>query len=198
LFRDRKAVGTHLLIAAGYVIVLYYTLYMLVRTLFFPHWPAPLPDREWIRLAFLILLVVMVHRLLQRAIATTRIYGPLHGLLAVPRQVWSNLVNIRASVRATRQFLRAEWAGASVAWDKTHHHVPQIATTNGGRRRVGEILRGWGEITASQLQQALEAQLTSRRRIGEELIEQGFISRSQLVRALRGQADEELPYSTRG
>jgi bacteriophage N4 adsorption protein B len=197
LFRDRKPVVTNMLIALGYLLVLYVIAYLGLRMLFFPHWPAPLPEREWVRIGFMILLFVMFHRLLQRAIATGRIYGFGQALLAMPRQVWSNLLSIWATFRATRQFMAAEISGAPIAWDKTQHAVPEIAAANNGHRRIGDILRGWGEVTASEVERALQSQRRSGRRLGEELIRLGCITRPQLVRALRVQmGEEELPYST--
>lgn len=196
LFRDRKAIFTNVLVAVGYLFVLYVVSHELLRYFRFPHWPPPIPDLWWIRTGLFITLLIMLHRLLQRGIATTRVYGVLQGIASVPRQVWSNLINAWATLRAARQFLAAEWTGVEIAWDKTKQRVPLLARSN-GRRRLGEILRGWGHLTASQLEHCLESQRHTGRRIGAELIERGFISTTQLVRALRAQeGDEDLPYST--
>jgi hypothetical protein len=70
--------------------------------------------------------VLMVNRLVQRCIATTRIYGFGEGLLSMPRAVWSNFINFFATMRALGLFFRGARHHAAVAWEKTDHAFPQV------------------------------------------------------------------------
>lgn len=58
--------------------------------------------------------------------------------------------------------------------------------------RLGQILVSKGLISAAQLDQAIQLQLTNGLRLGETLIAQGWISERQLSRALKKQSNLRL------
>jgi type IV pilus assembly protein PilB len=55
------------------------------------------------------------------------------------------------------------------------------------RKRLGEILAGWGNITADQAEKAAAAGKSSGKRIGEALIELGFAKDEHVAKALASQ-----------
>ncbi len=61
---------------------------------------------------------------MERAFWVQRIYGWAQALLSAPRLVWGNLINIAATIRAFRQWLKARMTGKLVQWDKTEHVYP--------------------------------------------------------------------------
>jgi adsorption protein B len=128
LLHDRKGPVSYAIMLAGYVFALYLIGHFVVRKAMHPEWNTVLPNTSAVGVAITIGTLLMIHRLLERAIATTRIYGIRQGLLAIPRQPWSNFINLVATFRAARQFVRAERAGTAVAWDKTEHYVPGVVT----------------------------------------------------------------------
>jgi len=65
-------------------------------------------------------LVALVCRLAARALFTAREFGPIQGLLAVPRVIVSNTVAIVAARRALFAYIRT-LKGARAAWEKTEH-----------------------------------------------------------------------------
>ena len=65
-------------------------------------------------------LAALVWRLAARALFTTREFGAVEGLLAIPRVVVSNTVAIVAARRAWFAYARS-LRGDRVAWDKTEH-----------------------------------------------------------------------------
>ena len=59
------------------------------------------------------------------------------------------------------------------------------------RRKLGEILQGWGLVNDEQIAQALKVAQGSRKRIGEVLIELDFVSESDVAKALANQFNME-------
>jgi type IV pilus assembly protein PilB len=55
------------------------------------------------------------------------------------------------------------------------------------RKKIGEILVGWGLITQAQLDEALTKSKASGKRIGETLVELGFAKDDQIAKALANQ-----------
>ena len=59
------------------------------------------------------------------------------------------------------------------------------------RRKIGEILKGWGVINDHQLNQALQQGESSGQRVGEVLVELGFIQETEVAKAIAEQFDME-------
>jgi adsorption protein B len=66
----------------------------------------------------------LINRIFHRIYFTTMIYGALHGALAVPRLLVSNLINYFAASRAIAIFIDSRLTGRKVTWDKTAHSFP--------------------------------------------------------------------------
>ena len=69
-------------------------------------------------------------------------------LLALPRQVWSNVVNFGATSRAMRLWARHLWTGRPIAWDKTGHVFPSEAELR--------LRRGLPDDVPTEIRQARE------------------------------------------
>lgn len=132
--------------------------------------------------------LLLLNRLFQRAWFVTRFYGIGEGLLSAPRMMWSNFVNFFANLRALRQVMEMG-DSRRVAWDKTTHEFPAIATP--ARTPLGQRLVAKGLITDEQLQQAITSPV--RRRLGRELLLRGWLNSEQLVATLAEQLD--LPWA---
>ncbi|MFG0322934.1 cyclic di-3',5'-guanylate-activated glycosyltransferase NrfB [Pseudomonas sp. zjy_15] len=132
--------------------------------------------------------LLLLNRLFQRAWFVTRFYGIGEGLLSAPRMMWSNFVNFFANLRALRQVMEMG-DSRRVAWDKTTHEFPAIATP--ARTPLGQRLVAKGLITDEQLQQAITSPI--RRRLGRELLLRGWLNSEQLVATLAEQLD--LPWA---
>ena len=59
------------------------------------------------------------------------------------------------------------------------------------RRKLGEILQGWGLVTDEQIANAMKMAEGSRKRIGEVLIELDYVSESDVAKALANQFNME-------
>ena len=65
-------------------------------------------------------------RLLVRALFTTHAYGPVEGLMALPRALVGNVINAAAAWVALGRYLGA-LRGTPLAWDKTSHRFPGVS-----------------------------------------------------------------------
>ena len=55
------------------------------------------------------------------------------------------------------------------------------------RKKLGEILVGWGVVTKDQVKQAGSAAKSAGKRLGEVMVEQGFATEGQITKALANQ-----------
>lgn len=132
LFHDRKAAWTYPLVLVGYVFLATLLIYTFVRTTFDLGPPLYLiPEGSWVWWTLIALSVLMLNRLLQRAIAVGRVYGPGHAVASIVRQPWDNVLNIGAVFRAYREVMRSRRDGTPPAWDKTTHTVPAATLQHG-------------------------------------------------------------------
>ena len=181
LFHDRKTPWAFTIVAAGYLFAAGVIAWELARRNYLTALPPALPSNAWVTWAFTIGPVLLANRLLQRAVATTRVYGLGAGLLAIPRAPWANVVGMTAAARAAYQFTRARRRREALAWDKTEHTVPLVVAT---RMRLGELLIQMGALTEAQLVLALREQARGGQRVGEVMVRLGFITEDELAAAL--------------
>ena len=124
LFHDRKAPWANTMVLLGY---LFLAVLILAPLLGLADRETLLPETGWTWPVLIGLGLLMLNRLLQRAIAVGRVYGVPHAVLSVLRQPWDNVINIAATYRASRQFVQSVRSGRAPAWDKTQHVVPKAA-----------------------------------------------------------------------
>jgi len=127
--RDRRGPLAALLLTAAYILIVMEGLALLLRNLgLLP--AVALPGD--LRMILWLNLLALGWRLAARAVFTTREYGIVQGMMAMPRVFVSNFIAIFAARRAIAQYIRSLLSGQTAAWDKTDHHDhPAMAT---GRR----------------------------------------------------------------
>jgi bacteriophage N4 adsorption protein B len=183
LAHDRRGPLGYLVVLFGYLLVLALVSYTWVRAFYNPDLP-PILQHPAFGVLFFVGLFIMGNRLLQRAIAVNRFYGPGQALLAVFRTPFSNLVNMVAAFRAAWRYWYSQATGKPMTWDKTAHAIPPVVAR---QMRLGERLVLAGRITPQQLMLALGAQRQSpSRQIGQILVDQGAVSERDLRSALEG------------
>ena len=128
LFRDRKSIFTAQLSIAAYFILLN-ILFVWFIEWFNPegyHYP-PLVRRGEI-LEYLLWgnLFFLMSRILHRMYFTYQIYGTLAALLSLPRQLWGNVMNFLASLRAIYLYSNHLLFDTPLVWDKTDHMFPDL------------------------------------------------------------------------
>ncbi|SNY49018.1 adsorption protein B [Arsukibacterium tuosuense] len=133
-------------------------------------------------------LVFFLNRILQRMIFVRRYYGIVQAFLSVPRQLWGNIINFFANVRAIRQVVQYG-DPRRVAWDKTQHQYPTVSERSLGSS-LGSILMQQGVIRTDQLNTALEHRVRGER-LGQAMLRLELISPVQLAEALALQASTE-------
>jgi adsorption protein B len=186
LVRDRKAPFTNVANILGYVVVLaILALWAAPRI-----WPGsyrypPLVERGGL-LWYLVLVATffLLVRLVQRVAFVGRLYGARQALLSVPRQLWGNVINFCASIRALWLFGRFVVLKEPIGWDKTAHQFPSEAQLQSFRRRLGDLLLEKRYVTLSQLDEALQRQEEEGRPLGRVLLEMGLVEEDSIVQVL--------------
>lgn len=133
--------------------------------------------------------IFFINRLFQRMVFVRRYYGIGQALLSVPRQLWGNVINFFANVRAWKQVLQ-HGDPRRVAWDKTSHEYPSISQSR-ATRSIGSILVTQGTLSQQELDFGLEQQQKGER-LGQSLLRLGMLTPTQLGKAVAEQL--ELPY----
>lgn len=192
LYRDRKGLLTNLVVVLGYVVVLYWAGLFGFNQLR-PDAPVPpmLEANEVYHKIGIVVLAIFAWRLLNRVIATTRIYGIGDGLLAIPRLLVGNFINFAASVVAIQRFIQARLTGKVPEWGKTDHAWPDEEQMIRYRRKLGDLLIERRSITAKQLERALEVQREKGGKLGEILVEMGILWEEDVLQALSDQENRQ-------
>ncbi len=131
----------------------------------------------WFQWLFWIGFLFMLNRLVQRALATGRLYGFWQAMLAIFRTPFSNIVNLVATMRAAIQYTRSRRTGIPMSWDKTEHSLPPQV---GAQMRLGERLIEERKLTTQQLVLALKQQREQGGQLGAILVNQGVVSRDDI------------------
>jgi adsorption protein B len=125
-------------------------------------------------LCILTCLVALV-QVAMRTWCCARIYGWRFASGVPLRATWGNLVNLRATIAAVRQFTAARIRRRSMAWRKTDHVYP--------RPRLGEVLAQMRALAIGEVEKAV-ADLPKGLRIGEYLVQLEKITEEDLCCAL--------------
>jgi len=176
LAHDRRGPAGYLVVLAGYILVVYYAGYQWIKTFSRPELP-DLVQNQWFQWLFWIGFLFMLNRLLQRALATGRLYGFWQAILAIFRTPFSNIVNLVATMRAAFQYTRSRRTGIPMSWDKTEHSLPPQV---GAQMRLGERLIEERKLTTQQLVLALKQQREHGGQLGAILVNQGVVSRDDI------------------
>ncbi len=115
--RDRRGPLLAVVLAAGYLLIVFEGLLGLARRAGWADWLAP---TQLLRFLIALSFVSLLWRMVFRFAFTAREYGPYEGLLAILRIPVANIIAIMAGRRAVMAYLRG-LGGAELSWDKTAH-----------------------------------------------------------------------------
>ena len=190
LWRDRRGGISNMIGLLAMIITLQLSIVWIISYYNFGDWdfPSVLGNSQILSTLLLLTGFLLCNRIIQRFYFTTVFYGFCSGLMAIPRMFWANLINFLANFQAIRLIL-AIGSIRKVAWDKTTHVFPSIASST-RRRPLGQILLEQGVITLPQLQKSLES--SGRRRIGRTLLDFDMLTTVQLGVALAEQQNLEF------
>lgn len=189
LAHDRKSFITHFINGFGYFVFLFWVIYSLL-TYYDPSYPAlqeQLNLHPWVWWIILIVSLMMVERLLERMIATYKIYGWIPALLSIPRAFYGNLLNLHALIRAYRLYNAAPVTSASSnqpVWDKTEHYFPGSHILAPYRHKLGDLLLQKHIISKADLDKVILEQQKTGERLGHILCRLNYINRDELMRLL--------------
>jgi len=120
--KDRKTFVAMAVTLLGYLVFLYMLIFWGEQAGYFPHWlePVVMPGT----LLYLLIsfdMVFLITNLLLRCSFVTRVYGPVAGVLSIPRILVANIINGLAAYRAFSQYIDSKLTGEQLRWEKTHH-----------------------------------------------------------------------------
>ncbi|MDA9272269.1 glycosyltransferase, partial [bacterium] len=189
LAHDRKSFVTHFINGFGYFVFLFWLIYSWC-TASKPEYPSlyeQFTQHAWVWWLIVLVSIIMVERIIQRIIATRRIYGWIPALLSVPRAFYGNILNLHALMRAYRIYFttpkQSKTAPAQPAWDKTDHDFPGRHVLVPYRRKLGDLLLDNTLINSEQLKTALLDQ-KSGERLGDVLLRLNLIREVDLIHIL--------------
>jgi len=194
LMRDRKSIITSMVTLLGYVIAANVLVMWLLEMLFpwvfrFP----PLIERgTWLEYLIWLNGVFLLNRLVQRVIFCWEVYGSYHAIMTFPRQIWGNVINFFAVLRAIRLFIGYLRTGRLIAWDKTTHAFPSVGELRSFRRRIGDLLLDRRLLTVAQLDAALARQQETAQPLGDVLLDMELVDEDALYLALSEQLGMKL------
>lgn len=191
LWRDRKALFSNFINVVGYLLVLIYVVTYLASFLRsgegYGAAPVLVSRGTWLWYVVIAATILMLHRMMQRAIAVSRVSTWKQALVSVPRLVWGNVLNFCAVWRATYQFFRWKLTGERVPWTKTAHAFPTENQLLEFKRKLGDLLLENRMLTLAHLKEAIEAQKQTGEKLGEALVRLGHIREDELTRILATQ-----------
>ncbi|WP_199553402.1 glycosyl transferase family protein [Sandaracinobacteroides hominis] len=128
LLRDRKGLFTAAIAVMGYGAALLLAAQLMLRSQLGERLGHPLPPllggaSELLPWFLLFNAALLAWRLILRFWFTSRLYGPVEGLFAVPRAIVANAINFLAAVRAAERY-RAMLGTGGTEWGKTQHRFP--------------------------------------------------------------------------
>ncbi len=123
LFHDRKSIVSHFINGCGYFVLFFWIFYEIWCD-YHPEYPSlqeHFNQFHWVWYMIIFCTFIMIERMLQRVIATFRIYGFIPGILSILRVPYGNLINLHALLRAYKLFIFKIQSKSKVKWEKTDH-----------------------------------------------------------------------------
>lgn len=190
LWRDRKGLIAGPLAVLGYAVLLNGLAASLVAAHAAPASATALfapGDPLWTTALLSICSLLLLNRAAHRVYFVWLYYGAAQAALSLPRQIWGNVVNCLASLRALGLFAAHVRSGQPIAWDKTAHVFPTDEELAPFRRRLGELLLHREHVSRDVLDAALQAQRSDERPLGTLLLDAGHVDEDKLFQTLAEQ-----------
>ncbi len=186
LLHDRKTSFANFINFLGYIVFLYW--------IFIYLWSIQDPsidnlgnflEREpWVFTLIILCTLAMLNRIIQRAIASLRVYGVISAILSIPRIIFSNFVNLHAITRAYIHYLFHFKIRGFVHWAKTKNRFPTYKELKHYNRKLGDILLRDRIVSDNDLLEALSIQEQTGEKLGVILMKNKKITEDQLLKSL--------------
>ncbi len=207
LWRDRKAIITNYMAVFAYMVALYAVARLVIGFAIGRPWTFDnlFPPGSVLWWVVMFNTLILAWRAVMKFIAVDKIYGPVHGLISIPRFFVSNTINFLATSKAIRQYVNHRITGEPLRWLKTDHVFPSVEELRSYQRRLGELLMDREGLKEEELEAALALQTLTMEmpgkdvRLGRVLKMTGMVSGRDLADALADQLSMDVvepdPYS---
>jgi adsorption protein B len=121
LFRDRKGLITNLITFIALLLMIILLIDVTFRghseflRLFYEH--------AFFKIMIVLNVIMMIILIATRVVCTSIVYGPIHGLLSIPRIYIGNIINGLATIRAIQIYFKSKQRGDKPIWEKTSHEI---------------------------------------------------------------------------
>lgn len=121
LYKDRRMVIDQVINVLAYTATIYFILFHLSdRGIINIKIPDIINGNQSTILLCKITLIFFVKDMIEKAYIVSTVYGPLQGMLSIPRTILANIINTLAAFHACRTYIIMK-RGNKVTWDKTDH-----------------------------------------------------------------------------
>lgn len=189
LYRDRRALVSHLVALGGYLVMLYCGARLALAWGSGEQWTF---DRLFPTGSLLFWLVIVntglvAWRMGVKVVTLKRVYGWPQSMMSIARFPIANLVSFAATLSAARQYLIHKITKKPLRWKKTEHVFPDMEPLRRFHQRLGDILRTREGLSEEDLAQGLALSGQSGHRLGEVLQHIGAADARSIDRALAAQ-----------
>ncbi len=186
LYRDRRALLSHVVALLGYVVVVYCLARLGVAELTGEPWTFARIFTPGTLLFWLVIVNtgLVAWRMGVKIVTLRRVYGWRQSLMSIARFPVNNFVSFLATASAARQFLHHKITKKPLRWKKTDHEFPDMEPLRRFHQKLGDILRTREGVTAEDLERGLTLSGQSGHRLGEVLEQIGAVSGAALDRAV--------------
>ena len=177
LWRDRKALITNYMNIFAYAVVLYCLTRLTAgwvsgRPWTFDNIFAPGSVLWWM---VMVNTLVLTWRALMKYLAVDRIFGPLHGLLTLPRFFVSNVINFMATSKALRQYINHRITGEPLRCPR--RTTPSRASTSCVTTSDAWVSSSWTGRDSARIRSSRLSSCRPRRcKLGEVFTMTGMVS----------------------
>ena len=189
LWRDRKALITNFMAVFGYMLAFFCLGRLLVGWFIGRPWTFDniFPPGSMLWWLVMANTLVLAWRAVMKYVCVDEIYGPVHGLLSIPRFFVSNVINFLATGKAVKQYILHKITGEPLKWLKTEHVFPDAALLQEYKSRLGDLLRDREGLTEEELDEALDLHGKTGLQLGQVITLTGLLS----VRAVADAVGEQ-------
>lgn len=189
LYRDRRALVSHLVALGAYLVLLYCGIRLAHGWASGHEWTFSrvFPEGSFLFWLVIVNTALVAWRMGVKVATLKRVYGWPLSLMSIARFPVANIVSFAATLSAARQYIAHKITKKPLRWKKTDHVFPDMEPLRRFHQRLGDILRTREGLSEEDLARGLALSGQSGHRLGEVLQHIGAADPLAIDRALATQ-----------